>query len=161
MPIKQNINEEDIWDLINDSSKGLTTLEERFFETIRIMPEKWQISPWGDHNDGFWVIGIIGQVVLWYNDIEEGFNSSSYSKYGRIKEYWCNDDDLAMSIRSLKLYAETGRFHGKAGPPNLSNKRYHIASASVRFERFKPLVKRRKIPKANSKASLDNLRFPE
>ena len=81
------------------------------------MPEKWQISPWGDHNDGFWVIGIIGQTVLWYNDIEEGFNSSSYSKYGTIKEYWCNDDDLAMSIRSLKLYAETGMFHSKAGPP--------------------------------------------
>ena len=117
MSIKQNINEEDIWDLINEGSKGLTSLEERFFETIRIMPEKWQISPWGDHNDGFWIIGIIGQTVLWYNDIEEGFNSSSYSKYGTIKEYWCNDDDLAMSIRSLKLYAETGMFHGKAGPP--------------------------------------------
>ena len=117
MHIKKNINEEGIWDLINEDSKQLSTLEERFFEAIRILPEKWQLSPWGDHNNGFWVIGIIGQAVLWYNDIEEGFNSSTYLNHGTIKEYWCNEDDLAMSIRSLKVYTETGMFYSKAGPP--------------------------------------------
>ena len=26
----------------------------------------------------FWVVGLIGRTVIWYNDIEEGFNRSAF-----------------------------------------------------------------------------------
>jgi len=117
MTAEQKYTEEDIWDLINKESVSLDKQEGLFFDALRIMPEKWSLPPYGDHNDGFWVVGIIGQMVLWYNHIEDGFNSSRYSKYGIINEYWCNQDSLPMAIRSLKLILETGSHNRKARPP--------------------------------------------
>src|ERR1700676_5023276 len=61
---------------------------------LRIQPVKWQLHPWGDEGGGFWVVGILGQHVIWYNDIEDGFNVSRYEAPGVIDEYWCNQDDL-------------------------------------------------------------------
>src|ERR1700690_3452495 len=58
---------------------------------IRIEPEKWQCSPWGDEGRGFWAVAIADDRVLWYNDIEEGFNRSAFSERGTIDEYTCNE----------------------------------------------------------------------
>jgi hypothetical protein len=58
---------------------------------IRIEPEKWRCSPWGDEGGGFWVVAVDGDRVLWFNDIEEGFNWSRYSTRGTIDEYLCNE----------------------------------------------------------------------
>ena len=41
------------------------------WERIRIDPEKWQCSPWGDARGGFWVVAVKGGEVAWYNDIED------------------------------------------------------------------------------------------
>lgn len=43
-----------------------------------------------------------GAEVIYYNDIEDGFNISEYEAYGQIKEYWCNQDELDWVI--IKLY---------------------------------------------------------
>jgi hypothetical protein len=64
------------------------------WERIRIRPEKWQCSPWGDLGEGFWAVAINDGNVLWYNDIEDGFNWSRYSKRGVIDDYWCNQDEF-------------------------------------------------------------------
>jgi hypothetical protein len=74
-----------------------------FWHRIRIRPEKWQLPPWGDAGGGFWVVGILGQDCIWYNDIEEGFNISRYEKTGHIHEYLCNQDHLELYVR---LYFE-------------------------------------------------------
>jgi hypothetical protein len=50
---------------------------------------------------GFWVVAIVGQTVIWYNDIEEGFNRSRYSAYGTIDDYWCNHDELEITVQYL------------------------------------------------------------
>ena len=57
-------------------------------------PKKWQQHPYGDQGGGFWAVAILGRTVIWYNDIEEGFNVSAYSQYGEIGVYWCNQDSL-------------------------------------------------------------------
>jgi len=57
---------------------------------IRIEPEKWRCSPWGDGSGGFWAVAADGDRVLWFNDIEDGFNWSPYSSRGTIGEYLCN-----------------------------------------------------------------------
>lgn len=77
-------------------------------------PAKWHLSPWGDLGGGFWVVAVRDDRVLWYNDIEDGFNVSRFTETGTIPstEYSCNQDDLAWALRALD-----GQLEGKFGPP--------------------------------------------
>jgi len=52
--------------------------------------------------------------VLWYNDIEDGFNVSQYSAVGTIpdNEYWCNQDSLKWALARL-----AGEPRPRLGPP--------------------------------------------
>ena len=68
---------------------------------IKLSPQKWQNHPMGDEGMGFWVVAIFGRQVIWYNDIEDGFNISTYSIHGIIDEYWCSQLDLKSMLRSL------------------------------------------------------------
>ncbi|WP_395016495.1 hypothetical protein [Dongia sp.] len=90
-----------LWDLINSAWLKMSVREQRLWESVRIDPVKWSQSPYGDLGGGFWAVGVIGRIVVWYNDIEDGFNCSHYSSYGQIGEYWCNQDDLDISVRKL------------------------------------------------------------
>ena len=82
--------------------------QKRLWEAIRIDPEKWQQHPYGDTGKGFWVVALIGRTVVWYNDVEEGFNRSGYSVYGEIDDYWCNQDELELTIEYLMTSLERG-----------------------------------------------------
>ena len=84
------------------------------FASVAIPPQKWSQSPWGDEGGGFWAVAVHGDRVLWYNDIEEGFNVSCFETRGRSPddEYWCNQDSLGIALRSL-----TGEFEPRLGPP--------------------------------------------
>ena len=68
---------------------------------IKIQPQKWQESEYGNEGGGFWVVAIFGNTVIYFNDIEEGFNLSSYSTYGQISEYCCEQSELDWIILSL------------------------------------------------------------
>jgi hypothetical protein len=70
----------------------------RLWDAICIAPERWQQHPYGDAGGGFWVVGLIGRIAIWYNDIEEGFNRSVYSTYGLLDDYWRNDDELDVTV---------------------------------------------------------------
>ena len=50
----------------------------------KITPLKWIEVEYGDE---YWAVGIIGEKVIGFNDFEEGFNVSNYSRYGRIDGY--------------------------------------------------------------------------
>jgi hypothetical protein len=76
----------------------MSLLQLRLWKTIRIEPTKWQQHPYGDQGAGFWGGAIIGSTVIWYNDIEEGFNRSRYFSYGTIDDYWCNQDELELEL---------------------------------------------------------------
>lgn len=80
----------------------------RLWEVIRIEPVKWRQRPYGDQGAGFWVVAIIGSTVLWFNDIEDGFNRSRYSAYGLIDDYWCNQDELELAVQYLGNAIEQG-----------------------------------------------------
>ncbi len=73
------------------------------YAATAIPPVKWRQSPWGDEGGGFWAVAVLGSKVLWYNDIEEGFNVSRFEEYGRIPDdgYWCNDDPLMWALTNL------------------------------------------------------------
>jgi hypothetical protein len=88
--------------------------ERELFSRAAVTPTKWQLSPWGDTGGGFWVVAVLDDRVLWFNDIEDGFNVSRFVEHGTIPptEYWCNQDELRWAIRAL-----AGQPAAKFGPP--------------------------------------------
>jgi hypothetical protein len=112
------ISEEEVWDKVIAAKERMSLPLQRFWDSVFIEPEKWKQRPFGDHGNGFWAVAVIGRTVVWYNDIEDGFNRSRYSSYGEIEDYWCNQDDLELTVQYLFNAIETGYDSGPyAGPP--------------------------------------------
>ena len=81
-----------------------------FYTRVAVDPVKWQQCPWG-RDGGFWALAIVGNRVLWYNDIEGGFNVSRFVNVGTIpgNEYWCNQDSLCLALHRLASDDESWR----------------------------------------------------
>lgn len=108
----------ELYDKIIRTENCLTGELANFWKLIKITPEKWQEKQYGKEGGGFWVVAICGNRVIWYNDIEEGFNISMYHKYGEIDEYWCNQSELEAPISGLYERIQSGDdFYIQAGPP--------------------------------------------
>jgi hypothetical protein len=93
---------------VSQAEARMTPAQRRLWEAVRIPPEKWQQDPYGNAGAGFWVVAVIGSTVIWYNDIEDGFNRSRYSAYGQIEDYWCNQDELEVTIAYLMNSLKNG-----------------------------------------------------
>ena len=111
-------SEEEILEEINAAWRRMSIPQRRLWETISIEPEKWQQHPWGDEGSGFWAVAILGRTVVWYNDIEDGFNRSHFSKWGEVREYLCNQDELEWTVQHLLEEIRDGYpSGGDFGPP--------------------------------------------
>lgn len=86
----------------------LSEPEKKLWNLIRIQPEKWSLPPLGDLGGGFYVVAIFGSQVLWFNDIEDGFNISTYKTHGVIAEYHSNQNELYHSISYLYSNLQSG-----------------------------------------------------
>jgi hypothetical protein len=75
--------------------------ELKFWNLIKIQPEKWSEKDYGVEGGGFWVVSIFGKEVIYYNDIEEGFNVSEYKRYGEIENYQCNQSELNWTVKGI------------------------------------------------------------
>jgi hypothetical protein len=95
------VSEAELLARISQGYERMTQAQQRLWDAIRIKPEKWQQHPYGDAGGGFWAVALIGRTAIWYNDLENGFNRSVYSAYGLIEDYWCNDDELDVTIQYL------------------------------------------------------------
>jgi len=103
---------------INESETDLNGELWNFWQLIKICPTKWEEHEYGKEGGGFWVVAICGEKVIWYNDIEEGFNISSYTNIGTIDGYYCNQDELSWSVIRLFDFVKFGEnIIGQAGPP--------------------------------------------
>lgn len=80
----------------------------RLWEVIKTAPEKWTEKTYGAEGEGFWVVAVIGHRAIWYNDIEDGFNCSSYTAAGELAEYFCNQDALEHAVQHVLSMIETG-----------------------------------------------------
>jgi hypothetical protein len=59
------------------------------------------------------VVARNGNEVIYYEDVEEGFNVSPVGPDGTILEHWCNQDELKFALD----YWIEGRIHSeKCGP---------------------------------------------
>ncbi|SHH76140.1 hypothetical protein SAMN05421866_3682 [Chryseobacterium oranimense] len=108
----------ELYDQILKTETDLTGELWNFWQLIKITPSKWIEKEYGDEGDGFWVVAICGTKIIWYNDIEEGFNISDYKNYGQIEGYYCNQDELNWAVtRLFDLIKFGGEIIGQAGPP--------------------------------------------
>ena len=101
------VSEEVLWDLINAETARMDVRSRRLWDVIFVYPAKWRLPGWGEEGGGFWAVGLFGERVLWYNDIEEGFNISPYSEYGEIGEYRCSQEELTCAVHKLLRLVET------------------------------------------------------
>ena len=95
------MSESEVWDSINESYERMDLEQSRLWEIIKIDPQKWTQEPYGNKGGGFWVVAIIGNTVIWFNDIEEGYNRSTFSKFGAINDYYCNQDELEWQVQNV------------------------------------------------------------
>lgn len=108
---------DELYDEINRGDAAMDHPTRRLWNAIRVEPQKWRLHPWGDWGGGFWVVGVIGNCAVWYNDIEFGFNISRYEVAGELQEYWCNQDELSETIQSVQSRIDNSWFAARAGPP--------------------------------------------
>ena len=112
------ITEKELYSEIWKTESELQEKYLNFWNLINISPEKWSEPNFGNEGGGFWVVAICGRKIIWYNDIEEGFNISDYTEYGKINGYYCNQDELNISVlRLFELITFGGEIIGQAGPP--------------------------------------------
>ena len=100
-------------DLNNEILSGeldMSDEQRNFWDLIKIVPEKWLEKRYGNEGNGFWVVAIVGRQVIWYNDIEEGFNISKYEVFGEILEYNCSQVELNWSVAGLIERINTNRY---------------------------------------------------
>jgi hypothetical protein len=102
------ISEARLWDKILSAEGRMSPQIFRVWEAIKISPEKWREKNYGKVGGGFWVVAIIGSRVIWFNDIEDGFNVSSYIVAGKLAEYFCNQDELETAVQNVLTIIETG-----------------------------------------------------
>ena len=102
------ISEVDLWDLIIKAEALMSPKLSRLWQAIKITPQKWSEQTYGQVGGGFWVVALVGESAIWYNDIEEGFNRSSYRHVGELDEYVCCQDELDVVLQGVLEFIETG-----------------------------------------------------
>lgn len=97
----QPISQHELEVLISHELEECSAETRELYEANAISMQKWALPPWGDAGGGFWAIAVLGGLVLWFNDIEDGFNTSSFVNAGVIDHYWCNQDTLHQALFGL------------------------------------------------------------
>jgi hypothetical protein len=71
------------------------------FERYRVPPFRTPINRTGKTESVF-VVAQKGELVIYYEDVEEGFNLSPISRDGWILDPGCNLDDLELALAKLR-----------------------------------------------------------
>ena len=100
--------ESEIWDAVNAAEARMTAEQIRLWECIAVVPSKWAQHPFGDRGGGFWTVAILGRFVIWFNDIEGGFNLSEYTAFGEIGGYGASPDALETVVQHALNMIDTG-----------------------------------------------------
>lgn len=94
-------------DLIETSYWCMNESERSFWNQIKVKPQLWKASPSGINKYAFWVVGIFGQRVVWYNNIEEGFELSEYASIGTINEYQATQAELHSVVKRMYPWSKS------------------------------------------------------
>lgn len=73
--------------------------ERALFEQSRIDLERRPFVR-KDYLESAFVVAFYRHEIMYYNDIEGGFNTSPVNPDGAIVEYWCNQDTLQAALHT-------------------------------------------------------------
>lgn len=104
--IWQPITSEELSLEISKGEKEMSLENFQFWNEIKFTPTKWTEHKFGDEGGGFWAVAKYKNFVLYYNDIEEGFNISEFEKEREIKEYGAEQDELQFALIKLRKLIE-------------------------------------------------------
>ena len=91
---------------ISKGEKEMSSESFQFWNEIKFTPTKWTEHEFGDEGGGFWAVAKYKNFVLYYNDIEEGFNISEFEKDREIKEYGAEQNELQFALIKLRKLIE-------------------------------------------------------
>lgn len=82
------------------------------FNKYRVEPFSAPIVRYGQ-TESVVVVARNGEQVIYYEDVEDGFNVSPISSDGRVLEAWCNQDELRFA---LNAWVDGRGLPGRLGP---------------------------------------------
>lgn len=82
------------------------------YEKYKVEPYLAPIIRYGEEETVV-IVARKGDEVIYWEDVEDGFNVSPISPDGRILEHWCNQDELNSA---LNFWIEGRSPGGKFGP---------------------------------------------
>ncbi|MGO4710442.1 hypothetical protein AB4Y90_15340 [Chryseobacterium sp. 2TAF14] len=94
------ITSEELFLEISKGEKEMSAEHLKFWNEIKFKPTKWIEQEFED--EGFWAVAKYKNLVIYYNDVEEGFNISEFEKEGCIKEYGSEQDELHHALIKLR-----------------------------------------------------------
>lgn len=95
------IDDDGLIELINKSEWLLEGLDKDFWRLIKLnTPEIWENSEGGD-SEYLWVVAIMGNKCVFYNDTAQGFNIAIYESWGTVEEYHSKTTELHDLISEI------------------------------------------------------------
>lgn len=91
------ITEVQLKEIINYQLKECTDKQKEIYNKYCIDLERAPIERYGKIEYVF-IVAKRGEEVMYYEDVEEGFNFSRMSPSGKILEHGCNQDELKYSL---------------------------------------------------------------
>jgi hypothetical protein len=103
---------EEVRNIVNRDLAGCDAEQIATFKKYTVGPYLASIVRYG-RKESVVVVARKGREVIYWEDVEEGFNVSPTDAEGQILEHWCNQDELAFALNAWIQ----GRAHGgKFGP---------------------------------------------
>ena len=103
---------EEVNQIVVRGLKDCDTEQLAAFDKYRVAPFSAPIVRYGQMESVVVVAGN-GDQVIYYEDVEDGFNVSPISPDGRVSEHRCNQDELRFT---LNAWIEGRGFPGRFGP---------------------------------------------
>jgi hypothetical protein len=79
----------------------------RFWERILVKPALWSQDQYPGLAS-FWVVAILGNRCLYFNEVEKGWGWGRYSEWGRISEYQWQQDELQTIVAQTLFGIDRG-----------------------------------------------------
>ena len=98
--------------IVNEDLKKCDVEQIAAFEKYAVEPYIAPIIRYGKEESAV-VVARKGNEVIYWEDVEEGFNFSPVDSNGQILEHWCNQDKLPLAVNA---WIEGRGLHGRCSP---------------------------------------------
>src|SRR5215475_12865330 len=103
---------EEVNEIVARDLKDCAAEQVAAFDEYRVEPSSAPIVRY-EQTERVVVVARNGDQIIYYEDVEDGFNVSPISSDGRVLEHWCNQDELRFA---LNAWIEGRGLWGRCGP---------------------------------------------